>query len=86
MGIITETWLNAGDGLEEDEADFEEGTGYGMINRCRKAGARGVAHGGVSVVYRKSDCDLRKVPMMNRGTSKSFPLLAPSGATRGGSW
>ena len=42
MGIVTETWLNVGAGLDEDEADFEDGTGYGMINRCRKAGTRRV--------------------------------------------
>ena len=59
IGVITETWLNAGSGLAEDEEDFEDGTGYGMISRCREPGARGVAHGGVLVVFRKSDCGLR---------------------------
>ena len=80
IGVITETWLREGDGLTDDEDDFEAGTGYGMVNLCRKPGSRGVSHGGVSVVFRKIDCDLRRIPMENRG---NFEVLPTVGSIRG---
>ena len=80
VAVVTETWLSEGAGLEDDVVDFEEGTGYGMLNLCRKPGRRGVSHGGVSVIYRKSDCELRRIPMQNRG---NFEVLPTVGTLRG---
>ena len=50
------------------------GTGYGMVNMCRAPGTQGVAHGGVSVVFKKSELDLRRVPMSNRGNFEVLPV------------
>ena len=41
IGIVTETWLSDGCGLEEDIMNFREGTGYNMLTLNRPPNNRG---------------------------------------------
>ena len=80
VGIVTETWLREGSGLEEDVNDFVDGTGFGLLNLCRKPTDRGVLHGGVSIAYLKNTCELNVVNMQN---PNDFEVLVASGSLRG---
>ena len=48
LGVVTETWLSDGRGLEDDVQLFVLGTGLGMLYRNCPNNARGYAHGGVA--------------------------------------
>ena len=57
LAIVTETWLKSGEGLEDDLDDLLHGAGIGLITLNRRAGSRGVAHGGVAIGYRAAVMD-----------------------------
>ena len=78
IGIVSETWLNEGSGLEEDVDHFVNGTGFGLINLCRRPIPRGVAHGGVSVAFRQNSCELNQVHLCNAEESKFWCAADPS--------
>ena len=62
VALVTESWLKDGAVLDRDLVDLEYGTDLKIIykNRpARVAGARAVG-GGVSIIYRKSTCNLRE--------------------------
>ena len=80
VGVITETWLKDGSGLEEDADHFVSGTGFGLINLCRMPNHRGVAHGGVLIAYRKNVCELNRISLSN---SEDFEVLVAAGSLRG---
>ena len=54
LGIVTETWLSDGDGLEEETESLVLGTGLNMLYRNRKVNNKGFLHGGVAILYRES--------------------------------
>ena len=61
VAILTETWLSDGCGLEEDLAELEEGTGYGMLVKNCPKNHRGYSTGGVAIVYKTNrikSCEL----------------------------
>ena len=80
VGIITETWLNEGSGLQEDVDHFVNGTGFGLLNLCRQPTARGVAHGGVSIAFRKNTSELNQIHLSN---PEEFEVLVSAGSLRG---
>ena len=55
IGIVTETWLEDGSSLDEDVEDLAHGAGLGFLYRNRPVTERGLSHGGVAIVYKKSD-------------------------------
>ena len=65
VGVITETWIADGEGLEEDLEGLELGAGLGMICRNRPINSRGFSHGGVAVVYRSEACSFVRVNVPN---------------------
>lgn len=65
VAVITETWLANGEPLDADIVDLAHGAGLGLIHRNRAPNVRGVAHGGVAVVYRRSACNMTKIDMSN---------------------
>ena len=67
LGVVTETWLADGDGLDRDIQDLTRGAGLGMICLNRRPNDRGVAHGGVAVVHSTSACTLTKIDLPNPG-------------------
>ena len=80
IGIVSETWLRDGSGLQEDVEDFVNGTGYGLLNFCRPPGPRGVSHGGVSIAYRKTTCELKQIELSN---PQEFEVVVAAGSLRG---
>ena len=65
LGIVTETWLANGQALDQDVQDLAGGAGLGLIHKNRPANAMGVAHGGVAVIYKKSECSVIEVDLPN---------------------
>ena len=53
FGVITETWLSDGDGLQEKLDDLSAGSGLGLITKNRPVNQMGFSHGGVAIVYRE---------------------------------
>ena len=45
--VVTETWLDDGEDLEQDRRDLSEGAGIGMVTKNRRnSAANGVRYGG----------------------------------------
>ena len=65
LGIVTETWLSDGAGLEDDVRDFVLGTGLGMLYRNRPNNTRGYSHGGVALVFKSSACNFEELSIDN---------------------
>ena len=65
VGVVTETWLSDGQGIEDDVRDFVLGTGLGMLYRNRAANARGFSHGGVAVIYQSGSCSFVRLELPN---------------------
>ena len=63
VAILTETWLNDGSGLDEDLAEIEKGTGYGMIVKNRPINQRGYSTGGVAIVYKTNRIKFRELKL-----------------------
>ena len=76
VGIVTETWLTDGEGLEEELEDLRMGTGLNILHRNREVNSKGFSHGGVAVVYRESALSLRKVKLHN---PRSFEVVVAEG-------
>ena len=76
VAVVTETWLADGEPLEKDVSDLACGAGLGMIYKNRRPNARGVAHGGVAVIYRKNACNLKEIDITN---SENFEVLPTVG-------
>ena len=52
VGIVMESWLFDGRGLNEDDQNFVLGTGLGMLYRNCPTNTLGFSNGGVAIVYR----------------------------------
>ena len=65
IGIITETWLWEGSGLQEDVNHFVNGTGFGLLNLCQTPNHREVVLSGVSITFRKNTCELNQIKLSN---------------------
>ena len=50
VGVVTETWLSDGEGLEDDVQDLAHGAGLDMLYRNRPTNDRGYSHGGVAIL------------------------------------
>ena len=46
LAVVTETWLQDGQQLQDDVDDLLHGAGLGLITRNRPPNSRGVSHGG----------------------------------------
>ena len=64
-GVVTETWLSDGEGLEDDIEDLMLGAGMGLHCLNRPANAAGVSHGGVAVLFRDSEVSLKPIKVHN---------------------
>ena len=80
LGIVTETWLSDGEGLEEEIEALALGTGLNMVYRNRKVNDKGFSHGGVSIVYRESALSLKKIRIHN---PKEFEVVVAEGTLKG---
>ena len=70
-GMVTETWLTDGEGLEEDVEDVMLGAGMGFHCLNRLANLRGCSHRGVAVLYREGQVSL---------TPGEYEVLVTAGA------
>ena len=72
------------DGKELDELvqDLSLGAGLGMINKNRRPGERGVAHGGVAVIWKESVCSLKQVDL-KVPNPQEFEVLVAAGSLHG---
>ena len=68
FGVITETWLSDGDGLQEKLDDLSAGSGLGLITKNRPVNQMGFSHGGVAIVYRESACTFKEICLPNPGS------------------
>ena len=80
VGVVTETWLSDGEGLEDDVQDLAHGAGLGMMYRNRPTNDRGYSHGGVAILYQTSACDFKKLDFPN---PESFEVLVGVGSLPG---
>ena len=80
FSVITETWLSDGDHLQRDIADLENGAGLAMLCRNRPPNSRGVSHGEVAVIYRKTAMNLKEIDI---GNTDGFEILGAMGNIRG---
>ena len=80
LGVVTETWLSDGDGLEEDIEHLALKSGLRLLHRNREDNARGFAHGGVSIVFKESQCGLKKMRLHNPG---KYEVVAATGNLKG---
>ena len=71
VGVITETWLTDGEGLEEDVQGLAHGTGLGLIYKNRPANDRGFSHGGVAILFKSEDCSFSEVKLPKPGRFRS---------------
>ena len=76
LAIVTETWLKSGEGLEDDLDDLLHGAGIGLITLNRRAGSRGVAHGGVAIGYRAAVMDAKEIAIDNPKKFEVLPTIA----------
>ena len=76
FAVITETWLNDGEYLEQGKLDLQDGEGLSIITRNRKLGNRGVAHGGVCVMARESRAKMAPFRFHNPGNFEVLPVVA----------
>ena len=79
--MITETWI--ADQNDKDLAqDLSLGAGLGMLSRGRHKNNRGVAHGGVAVVWKEGEVNMRKIKM-NVRNDDDFEVLTVAGSMTG---
>ena len=76
FGILTETWLSNGPALELQLEDFKERSGYTALTRNRPANARGVSHGGVAVLAKTSQANIKYFKFRNPGRYEILPAQA----------
>ena len=58
-------WLADGSSLNEDVEDLAKGAGLGFLYRNRPFTERGLSHGGVAIVYKRSDFTFRNYEFEN---------------------
>ena len=80
MSVVSETWLKDGEGLDNDRDDLREGAGMELICKNRQVNERGVAHGGVAIMYRKSAVSLRELRV---DTATDYEILVALGNIKG---
>ena len=80
IGVITETWLSDGQGIEEDVSNFVLGTGIGMLYRNRARNNQGFSHGGVAIVFKSDSINKMEVKHQN---PKDFEVMAGVGTLPG---
>ena len=76
IAVITETWFKDGRELDKDIEDLSLGAGLGMLCRNRKVNERGVAHGGVAVVWRETLGKFREITLKNKKDFEVLPVVA----------
>ena len=64
LAAATETWLGD-DRAEEDRLNLSLGAGMGVLWRNRKANPRGVAYGGVALVWKEGEIEFKRVDIKN---------------------
>ena len=80
IGIITETWLTDGNGLDDDVDDLLHGAGLGFLYKNRAANSRGFSHGGVGIFFREGDLSLTQMKMYN---PDNYEVLSAIGTIKG---
>lgn len=76
-GIITETWLTDGEGLDEDIEDLLLGLGIKLHCLNRAANDKGFSHGGVAVFHQNEAMNLK---LHNPG---KYEVLMVAGTVKG---
>ena len=80
IGIVTETWLSDGEGIEEDVDDLIHRAGLGFLYQNREPNNRGVSHGCVGIFFNMFDLSLAPVKMPN---PRDFEVLMAIGMVKG---
>ena len=80
ISVVTETWLSDGDSLQTDLDDLEHGVDLGCVYKNRPTNARGFSHGGVAIIYRKSNVTMKPLEIPN---PDDFERLVAVGTVRG---
>ena len=75
--VVTETWLQDGEQLEQREKELLQENGIGMICLNRDPNANGVSYGGVAVLWQESKINFRQVTFKNQDR---FEVLVAAGA------
>ena len=73
IAVITETWFQDGEKLENEKQDLKLGSSLAMITKNRRPLNNGVAYGGVVVIWRDTSYDFKEFHV--QGVS-SFKILA----------
>ena len=76
IAVVTETWIADGDSQDSLIQGFSLGSGIGMITRNRHKNSRGVAHGGVAVLWRESMGEVRRVKPATKNDNDYEVLVA----------
>ena len=79
-GVVTETWLSDGEGLDEDVEDLLLGAGMGLHCLNRPVNNKGFSHGGVAILYRGSEMSLKPIKVHNPG---KYEVLVTAGKVQG---
>ena len=66
IAAVTETWMGEGRDLERMVQDLSLGSGVGILMRNRHRNGRGVAHGGVAVLWKEGMGDMKRVKLTLR--------------------
>ena len=80
VAVVTETWLKDGDELDRIVQDLELGSGYDMLHKNRRPGERGVAHGGVALLWKVGQISFKQLDIKN---PNDYEILAAAGAVPG---
>ena len=80
LGVVTETWLTDGEGLDEDVEDLALGAGIRMICKNREVNNRGFSHGGVAILFREAAMVLKEVKLHN---PSKIEVVMAAGSVKG---
>ena len=80
IGIVSETWLAAGEKLEEKKEDLLLGSGISLFVKNRQRNYLGVAHGGIAIAVRDSVTKMSEFPFHN---PENYEIIAVAGTIMG---
>ena len=80
FALVTETWLADGTTLEDDKQDLLLGAGLTLLCKNRKPDHRGVAYGGVGLLFKDELCSFKQIELDNPG---DFEILTAIGSIQG---
>ena len=80
MSVVSETWLRDGESLDRDMDDLREGAGMELICKNRRVNERGVAYGGVAIMYKKNAMSLREIKV---DSAADYEILLALGNIKG---